>query len=328
MILILTTSEDSVANTVTEWLVSFGVKFLRINSDKIKDLKFEVVFSGIERDIQFQYQAQKWKFSAFNKVWFRRGFFKFNISPFATFTNNLKINASINLHLENEITTLKSFLYQEISSGKDVVINSPLVYNFNKLQGLQLAQECGFNVPETLVTNKKEDIILFFEKHQNIITKNIQDVFHYKEDDIFLGHSTQQVTINDMEEFPDTFYYSCFQEMIPKKYELRVFYFLDMVYAVAIFSQQNAYSKIDGRTLHDENGKLNRIVPYQLNKVELKMIERFAEKGKLNSGSFDFIVTPSDKLYFLEVNPVGQFEYVSKRGNFHIEKEIAEKFVL
>ena len=43
----------------------------------------------------------------------------------------------------------------------------------------------------------------------------------------------------------------------------------------------------------------------------------------LESGSIDMIVTPDDKYVFLEVNPVGQFDYVGKRCNYQLDKEIA-----
>lgn len=45
---------------------------------------------------------------------------------------------------------------------------------------------------------------------------------------------------------------------------------------------------------------------------------------KLESGSLDFIVTPDNEYYFLEVNPVGQFNFVSEICNYHIEKHIAK----
>lgn len=35
------------------------------------------------------------------------------------------------------------------------------------------------------------------------------------------------------------------------------------------------------------------------------------------------IVTPDDEYVFLEVNPVGQYDYVGKRCNYQLDKEIA-----
>ena len=48
---------------------------------------------------------------------------------------------------------------------------------------------------------------------------------------------------------------------------------------------------------------------------------------QLESGSIDMVVTPNNEYVFLEVNPVGQFDYVSKLCNYFIEKEIAVKLI-
>ena len=43
----------------------------------------------------------------------------------------------------------------------------------------------------------------------------------------------------------------------------------------------------------------------------------------LNTGSIDMIVTPEREYVFLEVNPAGNIEMVSKNCNYPIEQEIA-----
>mgnify|MGYP003653909829 CR=1 FL=1 len=50
-------------------------------------------------------------------------------------------------------------------------------------------------------------------------------------------------------------------------------------------------------------------------------------KMDLNCGSFDIIYTPSGEYYFLEVNPVGQFQWLSYNCNYFIEKLIAEGLI-
>ena len=46
----------------------------------------------------------------------------------------------------------------------------------------------------------------------------------------------------------------------------------------------------------------------------------------LDSGSIDMIVDSNDQYCFLEVNPVGQFEWVGTWSNNYIEKHIATFF--
>jgi D-alanine-D-alanine ligase-like ATP-grasp enzyme len=47
----------------------------------------------------------------------------------------------------------------------------------------------------------------------------------------------------------------------------------------------------------------------------------------LNSGSFDIIFTKQNKFVLLEVNPIGQFHWLSKNCNYKIEKIIANYLI-
>ena len=60
---------------------------------------------------------------------------------------------------------------------------------------------------------------------------------------------------------------------------------------------------------------------------ELKdKLTEFMEVSNLDTGSIDLIVTPNNEYIFLEVNPVGQFEWLSTNCNYYIEKHIANYF--
>jgi hypothetical protein len=114
---------------------------------------------------------------------------------------------------------------------------------------------------------------------------------------------------------------SFLQELIPKKYEIRSFVFSKKIFSMCIFSQNSEESKIDFRSINGINNI--RCVPYKLPKeIEFKII-RFLEEKKLDSGSFDFVVTPNNQHIFLELNPVGQFDWLSYHCNYKIESFIA-----
>ena len=52
------------------------------------------------------------------------------------------------------------------------------------------------------------------------------------------------------------------------------------------------------------------------------------EKININCRSIDLIKGKDNNIYFLEINPVGQFAQVSTPGNFYLEKLIAEFLIL
>ena len=58
-------------------------------------------------------------------------------------------------------------------------------------------------------------------------------------------------------------------------------------------------------------------------RIKESLIMLSKETG-INSGSIDMIVDHKDNFYFLEINPVGQFEWVSYFCNYGIEQEIAK----
>jgi len=48
----------------------------------------------------------------------------------------------------------------------------------------------------------------------------------------------------------------------------------------------------------------------------------------MRSGSIDMILTPEDEYVFLEVNPVGQFQWVAEHCNYPINQKIAEYLIM
>ncbi len=89
---------------------------------------------------------------------------------------------------------------------------------------------------------------------------------------------------------------------------------------MAIFSQNDDKTKVDYRNYNIE--KPNRCAPYSLpQSVESKLFSLMKKIG-LNMGSIDMIVTKNTEFVFLEVNPTGQFGWVSENCNYYLEQEI------
>ena len=47
------------------------------------------------------------------------------------------------------------------------------------------------------------------------------------------------------------------------------------------------------------------------------------KKSNLDTGSIDIVVTKKEEYVFLEVNPVGQFGWVSSNCNYYLEEKVA-----
>ncbi|WP_052308788.1 hypothetical protein [Runella slithyformis] len=177
----------------------------------------------------------------------------------------------------------------------------------------------------TIVTTNKNDLLLFKKEAGTIITKPIVDTrfFYHKKRTYALYTSTMSDL--DIENLPNLFLPTLFQEYVEKKYEIRTFMLGETFFSMAIFSQNNNKTKVDFREY--DNEAPNRNVPYILPKYIEKLLLKFSKKVGLNSGSFDLIKTIDDNYVFLEVNPAGQFGMVSYPCNYFLEEKIANYLI-
>jgi glutathione synthase/RimK-type ligase-like ATP-grasp enzyme len=191
----------------------------------------------------------------------------------------------------------------------------------NKLLNLKYAVESGLDIPATIITNNKFDLFQFIKKNKKYITKSLYTSPNLEKEDSFVrGNGT---IILDLEKISENFAPSLVQECIEKEVEIRVFFIEDEYYAMAIFSQNDEKTQIDFRNYNHE--KPNRNVPFKLEDSLLSKLKLFVQKIQCNTGSIDLILTKDKKYVFLEINPMGQYHWLSENCNYYIDKKIAEK---
>lgn len=200
----------------------------------------------------------------------------------------------------------------------------PYPGNFlNKLNVLDKANEIGLTIPVYELIYTKKRLIDFQKSHGRIICKSTVDgISIFTQNVILHGQRTEEILSDEIEGFSDVFFPTFVQQLIEKAFELRVFYYNGLIYSIALFTQSNEKSKIDSRSIDTQ--KPQRKVPFLLPKEIETKVTALMMLLNLNYGSIDFMITAQNEFYFLEVNPYGQFGFLSKAGNFYIEKEIAE----
>jgi hypothetical protein len=322
VVLIVRESKDESAKKVLQWCKTIDVKVIDICHEEAVDIISFIELSDSSLKILISVKSEIHDLSKIKVAWFRRGHFTFKLPhlPLKDIKNN-HVLETINQHLSLELKTLSDFVYFYLKENTRL-INEPNFYNFNKLIALKNAVKVGLSIPKTIITRDKKDVINFIKQSKSIITKNIQDVLSIVDKDNAVSF-VQATKICNIDIMPEIFFYSKFQNNIDKKYEIRSFVFGEKIFSIAIYTQANESSKIDGR--HIDKFNLVRIVPYFLpSEVEEKILQ-FMKLCDLFTGSIDMIYTGNDYI-FLEVNPVGQFDYVSGYGNFQIENHIALYF--
>ncbi|MDO4726041.1 MAG: hypothetical protein Q4A56_02315 [Porphyromonadaceae bacterium] len=314
MILILSEYEDTNTDEVCWWLNYYKVDFLRLN-DGDNSYHIDVYITNENKHHIIRVNNRNIPLSDFSTVWFRRGYFctsinKTNVCCFKSKTYNDKVSDLISTYLNREFAVFTDYLYSILKSTAKC-INYPALYNINKLIVLEYASDIGLKIPKTLVTSQKR-IVDDFIKDKNLITKNISDWYSTKIGNLGLSMFPQKLTnINNLN--INTFFYSLFQEQIEPLFEIRTFVWDNKTYSASI--------------LNDDSIEENRICPCKLPlDVESKLLELMTKIG-IESGSADFIIDRNLNYWFLEINPVGQFDFVDKHCNYNISKIIAQTLI-
>ncbi|WP_271769939.1 grasp-with-spasm system ATP-grasp peptide maturase [Aquimarina algiphila] len=264
-------------------------------------------------------------FGEYKSVWFR-GFLRHRNHLEEAFNDLESTNdniAELRWRIGQEIGRINNQIFNNFQNAYQ--LPSPLSVKSDKFSMLRLAKELGLDIPDSLITNSKKELLQFFKKQQQIITKPLYETVYFNDKSYIAFFKTNTITEEVIESLPETFFPSLFQGYVEKDIELRAFYIEEKFYTMAIFSQLDPQTKIDFRNYNDE--KPNRNVPYLLpEEIEIK-IKRLMKELNLNTGSIDLIKTPDKKYVFLEVNPTGQFGFVSKPCNYYLEDVIAEELI-
>lgn len=309
MIVLISHPNDIPSLKVKQYLNYWGYKTLVVDK-----LTYNVNFTlGIDEDIKVQSEQ-----NTITAAWFRR-WPVFHIE---------KMPANISNYLKGELRDYIVSTFSLLQTQKVAIVGTNNLYNnfadISKTFAILMAKKIGIKTPPMLISNCKKDLLAFCDSYKKVISKPLKHmpfILKKGEQRPHLGY-TMVLTQEVLESLENRFYPCIFQQYIEKELEIRVFVFNEQVFACAIFSQLNPKTMVDIRKYDFE--KPNRTVPFELpNEVCLKILQLMKSLG-LNTGSLDLIIDKHGDYFFLEVNPVGQFDMVSLMGNYHIEEKIAK----
>lgn len=320
-VLIITSETDASADKVIDWLYYFGWGATRINMENL-DSYFPLVEphdNGINIDGVCA--------SEFHSVWFNKYFNKeYNLFlKSQSLSSDLKNQWNIFVGIRGELLAFNENILLMIKDMISSSLGSPEQYFINKIYVLRKAYDFGIDTPSTIVTSSKKELINFINQYNIVITKSIDSGLDYFREGKIYTNYTETLPLSILDEIPETFFPSYFQEKLTKYADIRTFYIKNKFYSIAIFSQLDMQTETDYRRYNTKRG--NRQVPIILPEEYKEKLEKLMSFFRLDTGSIDSVLTTEGRFVFLEINPVGQFGKLSISGNYYIEKILAESLI-
>jgi hypothetical protein len=152
MVFLFTPPADKTVNDVLSWLLTKKIPFKRFSSDEIYGINLrelstidinECTLSGV--------------------YWYRKG--SLAMPTLLILNEELAKKVTSYLFWEWEHTT--DFIFRQLETKKH--LGNYFQRYPNKLWHLQIAQQAGLKVPDTLITTQKQEAKAFLQKHGSVI---------------------------------------------------------------------------------------------------------------------------------------------------------------
>jgi len=189
----------------------------------------------------------------------------------------------------------------------------------NRLNQLLTAQRIGFNIPETSITNHPDVGRRFFDENFGTTLVKVlhhHEIIHKCMSYRFLATKIENSHLSKFDELS----YSpvIFQKRIEIDSEIRVTIIGDNIFSCDL-STSHGKKYFDLHRIKEKDLKYKEI---NLEKKIEKLCLKLNKELKLLVSSIDFIVDKKGEIVFLEINPVGDWNWIEKHTNLPITKSM------
>jgi len=185
---------------------------------------------------------------------------------------------------------------------------------------LAAAREAGLLIPPTLVTNRPEDVRQFAAETGPLICKPLASpvVIEGGELKTVYTRLLSDEDLTDLRGISVTAH--LFQAWIEKTHEIRLTVVGERMFAAAIHAGSDA-AHIDWRS---DYGSLT-YTPTEVSGDVAAGVRRLMDSLGLRYGAIDLAVDQQGRVWFLEVNPTGQFDWIQGATGLPIVEAIADE---
>jgi hypothetical protein len=191
----------------------------------------------------------------------------------------------------------------------------------NKLLQLELAHALGFNVPETLVSNKPAEVQAFRSRVGDIVAKSLHA------DLVKVGgqyHPCYAVRISPDDKATFTglpLTPMMFQQAIPKLLDLRVIVIGQEVFVCAIETQAGSDEPVDWRlsALRNQVTYASLTLPHIFTERARNLVQQLG----LQFATLDLVQDLYGNLWFIELDPHGQWGFLEEETGMPLSTSLA-----
>lgn len=182
-----------------------------------------------------------------------------------------------------------------------------------KVRQLQLARSLGLPVPETLITNDPARARDFVASHApgGVVRKAFRNIAEAPRETSVVSEA--DLRLIDTVRFAPVI----FQRFVPADLDLRVTYVDGELFPAAIRSRPDYQTDYRLGVGHAQ------VLPYELPDDVAARLRRLMDALDLRFGGIDMRVTPEGEHVFLEVNPAGEYLFVTERTGQPVPQAIA-----
>ncbi len=307
MILIVTSKRDLTSDFIVLELQRQGLPYLRLNTEDLPKGTF-YCRPGFDDAWHFELGGVPFDLAHVKAAYFRRP---------GTPEPLPEINEAERTYSTAEWQAMLQSLYWAIG---DRWLNAPhaIALAEDKVRQLTLARKLGFRIPETLIGNAPA-VAETFAAGGGVIGKPLRNavvsgpwsdrvVFTSR---VAIDARTEQLAIR-----------ACpliLQQEIKKRFDVRVTVVGQQVFAATKDSQSNPDTEVDWRRTSTPD------LPHSPHSLPHEVAEACVALTKslgLRFGALDFVLDPAGQLWFLEINPNGQWAWIETRTGHPIAKAI------
>lgn len=314
MLLILTNREDLTADYLIIRLQERGIPYYRFNVDEFP-CNSEIVraYSSIEQHGKIKGVLKGLDLEKVSVVWYRRSLLPPPIDAFGQ-ENVFFVQHESRHFLEGAFLSLNVPWVNPLGAVHT---------SERKLLQLRVAVECGLTIPETIISNCQKDLKEFVEKHQDVICKPIYSGLQLTRNGGYsiYTHKFNAENLEDKEAIQNC--PTLLQRCIQKKTDIRLTFFGEKNFAVSI-NDFKGESPLDWRRPEFKLSYKVITLPNQLINACSKMLKTLG----LVYGAFDFVQDEDNNLFFLEVNPAGEWAWLDRVTSFNLRDELINLFVI